>query len=244
MNFRTYANKHLQEVVCGFNFANGGVVWDSAFFGQFFDKIVSLGFDEREERKGIQINFGDINSDVLNPIKVSSTELESKMLFKNKSSGSAITLGKDFVFFHQINNYKGWEPFTTELIEPGLRFYQELGLLAGAVKCNVIYLNRFELREDEDFSSYFTFLNPIGTDFGTENSVTVHRIMDYNERLELVFRFQSMKTSEDTRQVILECGAITKGFEHLKWQELISITHEPIRVFFESLITTKLKELL
>lgn len=245
MELRQYSNGHLQEVVCGFNFINSGVVWDSAYLGQYNDKIAPLGFTEREERNGIQINFGDDQSNLSQPIKVSAQKIEAVMLFKNEVAGQAITLGKDQISFHTVSDYKGWETFVSGLIEPGLQSYQELGLLKGSIRNNVVYLNRFEFDADEWLSEYFTFLSPIGTDFGLENSSVIHRILDYNEKLALIVRLHSVLVAKGKKQVTLECGAVTKQFvgaEALSWLELASITHEPIRSFFESLITEKLKD--
>lgn len=244
MQLREYSNKHLQEVLCGFNFVNSGVVWDSAYFGQYLDKISAAGFTAREERKGVQINFGDVQSDIVQSIKTSAREIESTMLFKNEAAGRAITMGKDQISFHVVSDYPGWETFLKELIEPGMSYYQELGLLSGAIRSNVVYLNRFEFDADESISDYFTFLNPVGTDFGSENNSITQRVLDYNERLMLIVRLHTAKASGDKIQAVLECGATTKQFEKqepIGWQESTKITHEPIRGFFESLITDQLK---
>lgn len=245
MESTVYTNQHLREVVCGFNFSEKEIIWDSTYFGQYFERIRGLGFNTREERPGIQIDFGDIPVDGNAELNVSAQKVESTMLFKNEARGWAISLGKDHISFHIVKGYDGWENFIANLIAPGLEAYCDLGLFSGKVKNTLAYLNQFSFSDENWMENYFTFLKPIGTTFGVESNTTIQRTFYYRQHLMLLMRLNtSLSSANNSRIVNLECGSMTGNFvvaDPKLWRELISQTHEPIGEFFNSLITNNLK---
>lgn len=242
---KEYSNKHLLEVVCGFNFSPDGVKWDSAFFGQYYDKVQGLGFTERVEQKGIQVQLTDYPQEITKSPKISTRDVESKMIFKNPSNGFAITMGKDQISFHRVSQYTHWVDFMKLFITPCIEIYQSLGLYHEKKNCQVIYLNRFDFASDENLSDYFTFLNPIGKEFGYENSTIIQRTFNYKDIMLLVVKLNNFILADGKQQVTLESGAISIDQnlnEESSWDKLASTTHEPIRNFFESIITDKLRK--
>ncbi len=248
MELKQYSNKFLQEVICGFNFIESGIIWSSIYFGKYANQIEGLGFDNQEEQRGFQINFGEGVVDQDSLPRVSAQEIESKMLFRDENLGRAIMLAKDQISFHIVRNYEGWESFSAGLIEKGMEAYKKVGLLQGKVRANMAYITRFELNPDEPLSDYFTFLNSVGTAFGKEKNTHIHRIFDEEDQdAFLVVRLDSTLNESGTKSVILQTGAITKpGIKRddLDWEQLADMAHTPIRDFFESLITEKLRNIL
>jgi uncharacterized protein (TIGR04255 family) len=172
-----YSNRHLVEVNCGFQFLNETTAWDSTFFGQFYEKIKSDGFTERQERKGVQIKF-DGNQTNKDAAPITSSEIEGQIIFKNNSKGMAIAMGKSRISFHIVKDYKGWLDFVTNFIEPYTNIYKELGLGNGERQCSVVYLNQFIKQNDEKLSDYFTIISQIDSKFGVERTTSIQRVIE------------------------------------------------------------------
>lgn len=237
-----YSNRHLVEVNCGFQFANETTPWDSTFFGQFYEKIKTTGFTERQERKGVQIKFdGNLKNKGAAPL--SSSEIEDHIIFKNNDKGIAIAMGKNKISFHIVKEYSNWGNFVTNLIEPYTKIYRELGLGNGVRQCSIVYLNRFIKKSDEKLSDYFTIISPIDIKFGIERTTSIQRIIE-NDANFLITKLNS-QARLDGLNINLECGAICKSTVCMNtpdWIYQANQTHEPIFNFFESIITEKLRK--
>ena len=237
-----YSNHHLVEVNCGFQFLNETTTWDSTFFGQFYDKIKSGGFTERQERKGFQIKFDDNLNNKDSKI-LTSSEIEDQIIFKNNATGMAIAMGKNKISFHVVKNYTNWDDFVTILIEPYSKIYKDLGLGNGIRQCNIVYLNRFVKQINEKLSDYFTIITSIDSKFGIETSTSIQRVIENDTNL-LITKLNS-QALPDGLNINLECGAICKSvvcMNNSDWIHQANKTHEPINDFFESIITKKLRK--
>jgi len=237
-----YSNHHLVEVNCGFQFMNETTVWDSTFFGQFYEKIKADGFTEREERKGVQIKFdGNLKNKGIVPL--TSSEIEDQIIFKNNIKGMAIAMGKNRISFHIVRDYSTWEDFITNLIEPYTKIYKQLGLGNGTRQCSIVYLNRFLKQNDEKLSDYFTIISPIDSKFGIERTTSIQRVIE-NDTNFLITKLNS-QARPDGLNINLECGAICKSVICMNtpdWIYQANQTHAPINNFFESIITEKLRK--
>lgn len=235
-----YSNHYLAEVNCGFHFSTETTDWDSTFFGQFYEKIKERGFTERQERKGVQISFDGSNID---ETKITRSEIQDQVVFKNNATGMAIAMGKNKISFHQIKNYTNWNDFVKNLIDPISKVYKALGLGNGDRQCNIVYLNQFVKPNKEMLSDYFTITSPIESKFGLEVNTTIQRIIE-NENNYLIAKLNSQNINT-SQNINLECGAICKNIICLNnsdWIDQANQTHEPIKDFFESIITEKLRK--
>ena len=236
-----YSNRHLVEVNCGFQFLNETTPWDSIFFGQFYEKIKTQGFTERQERKGVQIKFdGNLKNKGIAPL--TSSEIEDQVVFKNNSKGMAIAMGKNKISFHIIKDYTNWEDFIINLIEPYTKIYKDLGLGNGSRQCNIVYLNRFIKQNNEKLSDYFTIISPMEPKFGIERTTSIQRVIE-NDQNFLITKLNS-QARPDGLNINLECGAICKSVICMNTSDWIlqaNQTHEPVNAFFESIITEKLR---
>ncbi len=236
-----YSNKHLVEVNCGFQFLAETSAWDSIYFGQFYDKIKPLGFTERQERKGIQINFQGNFLDSKPP--VTSSNVEDHVIFTDSSKGWAVMIGRNRISFHIVRNYAGWDTLVNGIMKPVLKEYRELGLGNGVRNCSVVYLNSFTKGISEKLSDFFTVISPLEQKFGLETSTFVQRMI-YNKKNLLITKLNSM-VNQQVQNITLECGAICTNQECMNSTDLIyqaNQTHEPVKGFFEAIITNKLRE--
>lgn len=237
-----YSNKHLVEVNCGFGFPEETTPWDSTFFGQLYDKVKEFGFTEKQERKGVQITFNPTKNNTLDPI--TSSTMEDQVIFKNINTGRAILIGKNRVSFHAIKDYTYWDDFRDNFIAKFFNIYTELGLGNGRRECNIVYLNRFIKPSTENLASYFHFVSVIDNQFGVEKNTIVQRVLS-NDKTLLIAKLNSTLTNTGYN-INLECGAICQSIacKTGDWISQVNQTHEPIRNFFESLITEKLRQIL
>jgi uncharacterized protein (TIGR04255 family) len=238
-----YSNKHLAEVICGFQFTKESVKWDSTFYGQYYEKIKSFGFTERQERKGVQIQTNPIQGGVYP--RTSSQIVEDNVVFRNLSKGWGIAIGKGKISFHVISGYTNWEDFLQKLIIPYMKMYLELGLGNGPRQCNVMYLNRFNKNVSENLSDLFTIISPLHIEFGNEINTVVQRTFNNKGNNLLITKLNSIVNKEGMNAINLECGAICISNECMNtsdWIKQANETHDPVRNFFESIITPKLRQ--
>ena len=241
-----YSNKHLKEVVCTFRFVQGSIKWDSAFFGQFYDKIINEGFSERQEKKGIvfEVNANMNNGNLHAP---TIQEAESQMIFRNKTKNYAITMGSQFVSFHSVSTYLDWDNFNENLVGPFIAKYIELGIYDQILSCQVVYLNQFNFDENESLSDYFTVVTSPFEKFGKEKSVQIAKSYQTDNNVMLNFRINPQPSVQGIKSLMLECGAVgtlVGGTSITNWKNMSQGVKAPIRDFFESIITDKLRRTL
>lgn len=241
-----YKNNHLLEVNCGFHFNTNDSNWDSTYFGQFYDKIKGFGFNEKIERKGIQVTIKEDKEET--KARIASQEIEDQVIFKNTNKGLAIILAKDKISFHSLGNYIDWDNFSNSFIKPMFEIYLNLGLDYGNVKCNVVYLNRFSIDENSKISEHLNFINEINNLEGIyEVDSNFQRVFRKND-LTLLLRGNYIidKNNLSNKVINLECGSIIE-IPKINKQNLIEIidkVHSPIRELFENSITDQLKKTL
>jgi uncharacterized protein (TIGR04255 family) len=234
-----YNNLHLVEVNYGFQFTPSSP-WDSTYFGQYYERIKEHGFIDKQERRGIQIDLSN------SPVQVvrSGQTIDDQIIFKNSIKGWAIAMAKDKISFHVIKDYSGWENFKNDLIIPFYEIYLGLGLGKGRRQSNMIYLNRFTKDVSVNLSNYFTIIQGLDSSFGIEANTFIQRTFNTSDNI-LITKLNSQSRQDGKKNIMLECGAICKESKLMtsnNWQLQADKTHEPIRNFFEAIITEKLRK--
>lgn len=241
-----YTNSHLKEVLCTYKFVPGQTKWDSAFFGQFYDKISDAGFTERQEKKGIIFEINGTEKKGTDAILPNVQEAESQMIFRNPTQNFAITMGNSMLSFHIVSTYENWEVFNEKLMAPFIEKYIELSIYDKIQSCQVVYLNQFELAEDQKLSDYFTVVSPPFEEFGKETSVQVTKKYTTSNGAVLILRISPQNKQPSTSKTItLECGAngnIANGIDIREWKTVSQNIKNPIKNFFECIITEKLRQ--
>lgn len=242
-----YTNKHLKEVLCTFQFIPGSIKWDSAFFGQFFEKIVGAGFTAREERKGVLLELAGNKNNAL-PQVPTVQETEPQMIFRNPATNMAITMGNSMVSFHIVDTYDNWQVFNEKLMTPFMEKYIELGIYEKIKSCQVVYLNKFEFSEEQNISKYFSVVSPPFDQFGREVNVQISKSYVTSQGAVLNFRLSPIPpTLPLTKSFMLECGAVGNlddGADIHLWKEISQDIKNPVKAFFESIITDSLRKTL
>lgn len=238
--YKNYKNNHLVEVNCGFHFLDDSSNWDSTYFGQFYELIKSNGFNEKLERKGIQVTIKDDKNSTSS--KIASQEVEEQVIFKNSTNGLAILIAKNRISFHSVGNYTNWHSFSNDFILPNLEKYISLGLGKGNYRLNVLYLNKFQINIHSKTSDYLTFYNEI------ENFANIQEIDNNFRRVfksnDLTLLIRGNRTQNINNSIItFECGSFLDS-QNLNVENLtdtLNLAHKPIRDLFENSITEKLK---
>lgn len=232
----------MVEVNCGFQFPEENVSWDSTFFGQFYERIKNVGFDQKEERKGVQFTF---KGDFTNPsaLPVAASAIEDQVIFRNTTKNYAIILGKGKISFHVVNSYPGWDAFLNDLIIPYFKIYNQLGLGNGVRQCTIVYLNKFTKTSQDDLSDYFTVVSHVEPGFGNEIMTSVQRMIA-DDKVLLITKMHA-QLDGNVQTINLECGAVNTDVSSMSstdWVAHANQTHEPIPKFFEAIVTDKLKQ--
>lgn len=233
-----YSNKNLVETVCLFQFPKETTAWDNTFFGLLYERIKEV-FPQKQMRKGVQIKF---NPNESNPLQgdISSSIVEDQMIFQNNLTGSAILMGDKTLSFHLTRNYTNWADFTEMYVAPVIKEYKELGLGNGICICGIMYMNSFSGLTGK-VSDYFNIIKETNDDFGDEVQSATQRTFQKNN-VSLISKLNSIKTTEGI-SITFECGSMSTPQEG-DLISLANLAHEPIKAFFESVITQNLRTVL
>ncbi|MCF8371250.1 MAG: TIGR04255 family protein [Bacteroidales bacterium] len=241
-----YLNHKITEAVCAFRFDPSKNSWDWTSYAEFYKLIKEKGFIKRNEIKPIQLSFHfKPNEAPKNPDLV---EGETQMVFKNNKEDRAILISNNYISFHTIGNYPGWDVFSNEFISNIITSYFDLGYGNGLDNAQMIYINNFDLKADKKLSNYLTFV-PDMDHFGEGDEVSHMFQSAYqiapNKRLQLK-TILNVINPERIKKVLLECNCI--AFNTLKheinWSELANDAHHNAKNAFINITTPYFKNLI
>lgn len=149
-------NQHLVEVLCAIRFDVTKNEWDSTFFGKYYELIKERGYTERKEQRQVELQVQVKASDNQSIIQENPPQI--RMAFSNPNLKSAIIMGNNFISFHKLAPYETWEKLISDIVQPGLTEYHQIGLGKGITEVQCLYLNRYQLEEGQSVTEYFNFL--------------------------------------------------------------------------------------
>ena len=239
-----YKNHKIIEAVCAFRFNPSKNSWDIMSYADYYNVIKNLGFTKKNEIKPVQFSFQiKPNEFPRNPQMI---EGEPQIVFKNESENRAILLGNNYISFHTINHYPGWDIFSEELISIYLKKYFEIGYGKGLVSSQMIYINSFELEKDKKLSDYLTFV-PDMEHFGKGNEIShlfqsAYQIAP-NKRLQLK-TILNVIPPERIKKVILECNCVANNDTNstIPWMVLSKDAHDNAKNAFINIATQYFKD--
>ncbi|UXE65911.1 MAG: TIGR04255 family protein [Chryseotalea sp. WA131a] len=240
-----FKNHKITEAVCAFRFDPSKNPWDVTFFSYFFDKIKQKGFDKKQEIKPVQLNFefkGD--SEPQSNIQHG----ETQMVFKTTNDQHAILMGNNYISFHSLNHYSGWDVFKPEIIDPNIAEYFGLGLGNGVLSAQMIYINNFDLESGRSLADYFKFV-PNMKDFGEgeENShfFQSNYTIAPNKQLSVKTVLNTGLLPKLNKRVILECNCIANNNSNeVLWNTLADDAHSAARNAFIQISSDYFKSLI
>ena len=168
------------------------------------------------------------------------------MVFKNKEETYAILLGNNYISFHTLSHYQGWDIFKKELISPFIEKYFNLGYGKELTSSQMIYINNFEIGTGKKLSNYLTFV-PDMEYFGEGDELSHLFQSAYdispNKRLQLK-TILNVFGPERTKKVTLECNCISKNTVNhdIPWSELAQDAHDNAKNAFIKIATPEFKE--
>lgn len=241
-----YKNHKITEAVCAFRFSPINNNWDITSFAAFYNVIKDLGFNKKNEIKPVQLSFQiKPNEGPQNP---QMTEGETQMVFKNEDEKQAILLGNNYISFHTINHYPGWDVFSDELISKFLNKYFEIGYGQDLVSAQMIYINNFELAPHKKLFDYLTFV-PNMEHFGEGDELSHLFQSSYeiapNKRLQLK-TILNVVNPEKAKKVVLECNCIANNTKNhdISWEKLSKDAHDNAKNAFLKITTDYFKDII
>jgi len=239
-----FINHKVTEAVCAFRFDPNRNPWDITYFASYFNLIKGDGFVKKNEIKPFQLSFQiKPNEGTTNP---QMQQGEIQMVFKNEGDTYAILMGNNYISFHTINHYDGWDKFKPEVIEKFLVKYFSLGLGNGLVSAQMIYVNNFGLEQEKDLSDYLNFV-PKMQDFGEGDEISHFFQSNYsiapNKQLSLK-TILNPEANTKTKRVILECNCVATSSNDSTWGQLSDDAHKSARNAFIKISTDYFKNLI
>jgi uncharacterized protein (TIGR04255 family) len=149
-------NQHLVEVLCAIRFDPKKNEWDSTFFGRYYELIKNRGYTERKEQRQVELQLQVSSHDNKSIIQENPPQI--RMAFSNPESKSAVIMGNSFLSFHKLAPYENWEKLISDIVQPGLADYYQIGLGKGIIEVQCLYLNRYMIEEGQSVAKYFNFL--------------------------------------------------------------------------------------
>jgi len=170
----------------------------------------------------------------------------TQMVFKNEKEDQAILLGNNYISFHTINHYPGWEIFSDHFISIYLKKYFEIGYGKGLLSAQMIYINKFDLDKSKKLSDYLTFV-PAMERFGEGDELShlfqsAYKIAP-NKNLQLK-TILNVLNPDKIKTVILECNCIANNeIDHrISWMDLSRDAHDSAKNAFINIATQYFKD--
>jgi len=226
-----FTNHKITEAVCAFRFNPSQNPWDVTFFSGYYDLIKNDGFNKKQEIKPIQLNFEIKPNEQPQP---NFQQGETQMVFKTDDEKYAILMGNNYVSFHTLNHYPGWDIFKPQTVDTFLKKYFSIGLGKDLLNVQMIYINNFDLESSRDLSDYLTFV-PKMKDFG-EGEETSHFFQSNysiapNKQLTLK-TILNVIPPQKTKKVLLESNCIALNINQAEWAKLADDAHDAARNAF------------
>jgi len=240
-----YKNHKIVEAVCAFRFNPNANEWDVTNYATFYNNVKDLGFSIKQEIKPFQISF-HFNPNERIPKYPQMQEEDMQMVFKNEIGDKAILLGANFISFHSLNGYSGWEEFSGSFIKEILNIYFELGFGKDLLNAQMIYINNFQLTNNQKLSDYLTFV-PQSDNFGQGDELShlfqsVYHISP-NKQLQIK-TILNISNPDKMKNVTLECNCIAAntGDYSIDWDTLSKDAHDAAKNAFLNICTDSFKE--
>lgn len=235
-------NHSLVEVACSIWFDPNLNDWDITYFGKFYDKIKDLGYNQKEEKKVIEIHIDDTNQDGDGMPIPQTKSSEVRMIFRNSENNAAIMLSNNLISFNKLTPYNGWDDLMDKIVNPCLKIYEEIGLGKGVIQVSALYLNKFTIPMNEKLINYFNFI-PVIEDIGevSDRSLEFQTHYDIDSNLELVLKLNGgTNHQKNNKEVFFECVCIAKNINGISTiGELSELAHQKARSAFIQLTNTK-----
>ena len=239
-----FKNHKIKEAVCAFRFNPSiNIPWDPTYLGEFYNQIKDKGFSRKEEIRPLALKFEiKPNTDPQPPLV---QQGETQMVFRTEDQQYAILVGNNYISFHTLNHYPGWDVFKPEKIESFFKIYQSLGLGKALDSAQMIYINNFAMESSKDLSDYLSFV-PKMQDFGQGDELSHLFQSNYRIAPNKQLSLKTIFNATPEKRVILEsnCIASSLGDYSKTWDILADDAHANARNAFIKISTDYFKTLI
>ncbi len=223
-------NQHIVEVLCAMWFDPKQNEWDSTYFGKYHDKIVGLGYTEKQEQKQVELRVEFKAENPTSEIK----ENGAKMVFRNPEQQTAIILTSHYISFHKLAPYDNWDYLVNTVVNPCFKLYQEIGLGRGLLEVQCLYLNRWSMLEGETISKYFNFLPLI--EEGKESTVLFQAKYEMHDNISVQLKLNSAPQPNKTAFLSFECSTFAKSTQSDNYRSLAAKAHDQANSVYQKII--------
>jgi len=239
-----YKNHKITEAVCAFRFdPNQNISSDLTFFADYYRLIKLEGFEKKQEIKPFQLNF-NINTKE----GTQSSEMlpgDTQMVFKTLDDMHAILMGNNYISFHSLNHYPGWDVFSPNIVDKFIEIYFSMGLGKGLQSAQMIFINNFDIEKERTLSDYLVFV-PQMKGFGQGDELSHVFQSNYaikpNKQLSLK---TILNIIDDTKKVTLESNCIANNIGNVTdWKELIKDAHDNAKNAFVNIASEYFKQVI
>lgn len=238
-----YKNHKIIEAVLALRFIPTSREWDITSFSEFYNRVKDKGFSNKKEIRPFELSFKFNPKEPIEQPKKSEGEVQ--MVFKNQDETYAIIYSRDYVSFHSLKGYNGWEILKEELVNPIMEIYFELNGSSKISSAQMIYINRFDIGLTENLSEILTFL-PNSQYFEAGEEVSHLFQSNYkiapnkNLKLQTILKIDP-KTNK--KIISLECNCVSEANNFSDdWVKLSEDAHDNAKKSFFDITTSIFKE--
>ena len=227
-----YLNHKIAEAVCAFRFNPELNPWDITLFAEYYNLISDI-YTKKQEVKPFEVKLNINPEQQLNRTDMKYHDIS--MVFKNEKENYAILLGNNYISFHTLNHYPGWEVFNKELINEYLGKYFSMGLGKGLLSAQMIYINTFQIEKTEKLSDYLVFV-PEMENFGEGDELSHFFQSAYNISPNKILNLRTIlnvNAPERLKKITLECNCIANNIDNSsEWANLSKDAHDAAKNAF------------
>jgi uncharacterized protein (TIGR04255 family) len=221
-------NENIVEVLFAMWFDPNANDWDSTYFGRFHERIIPLGFTQKQEQKEVEIKVGPHH------IVPEVSDGKLKMTFKNPDSKTAVIISDHFISFHKLAPYKDWEQLLNDVVDPCFKIYKELGLGNSLKEVQWLYLNKYQISQQQKISSVVKFWPTI--DDGVETNVSFRTRYNLPDGESVQLQLNGNVNPEGLRDLFFECSTFVKAIENSDYRSLAIKAHDAVNKIYDKLM--------
>jgi uncharacterized protein (TIGR04255 family) len=211
---------------------------------RYAELVKNEGFTNREERVPVQISFQFQAGKSENPVSYSQNKENKELVLSNPNTQQAIIIGFNYISFHLLNHYQGWEIFFP-FVKSFLGKLNTLEIKQSIQHIQVMYINTFSVMMNENIADYLKFV-PDMNDFG--QGIEVHHNYQSNFFIQpnsQLFLRANIHTNfaNSTKDIRLECSCVSSSYEEKKdLESLANQAHTIAVTSFKNVIQEKFKQ--
>jgi uncharacterized protein (TIGR04255 family) len=236
-----FNNHKIAEVIGAVRFTTS---WNDEVMNRYAELVKNEGFTNREERVPVQISFQFQAGKSENPVSYSQNKENKELVLSNPNTQQAIIIGFNYISFHLLNHYQGWEIFFP-FVKSFLGKLNTLEIKQSIQHIQVMYINTFSVMMNENIADYLKFV-PDMNDFG--QGIEVHHNYQSNFFIQpnsQLFLRANIHTNfaNSTKDIRLECSCVSSSYEEKKdLESLANQAHTIAVTSFKNVIQEKFKQ--